>query len=110
MLADKIGGNCEEGMVFQGRQPIQHYSLFSVDAQKGNLITSRILRIRGLEPGKNSGSGCDSYDRYIYIHGTNHENRIGQPFSGGCIEMCNKDIIELYNLVDSGDLVWIDND
>ena len=109
-LADKIGGNCEEGMVFQGRQPIQHYSLFSVDAQKGNLITSRILRIRGLEPGKNSGSGCDSYDRYIYIHGTNHENRIGQPFSGGCIEMCNKDIIELYNLVDSGDLVWIDND
>ncbi len=109
-LADKIGGESPEGMVFQGRQPVQHYSLFSEDAQKDNLITSRILRLRGLETGKNSGPGRDSYDRYIYIHGTNHENRIGQPFSGGCIEMRNKEIIELFNLVDSGDLVWVEND
>ena len=106
-LADKIGEDAPEGMVFQGRQPIRHFSRFSPEDQKKNLITSRILRLRGLEEGKNSGFGHDSYDRYIYIHGTNHENRIGQPFSGGCIEMRNKDVIHLFNLVDTGNLVWI---
>ena len=106
-LADKIGADAPEGMVFKARKPIQHESLFDLDEQKANLITSRILRLRGLEPEKNSGPGRDPYDRYIYIHGTNHEDRIGKPFSGGCIEMCNKDVIDLFNLVDSGDLVWI---
>jgi lipoprotein-anchoring transpeptidase ErfK/SrfK len=72
-----------------------------------NLITSRILRLRGLEPGHNAGLGCDSYDRYIYIHGTNHEERIGQPFSGGCVEMRNTEVIELFESVEGGDLVWI---
>ena len=106
-LAGKIGADAPAGMVFKGRQPLRHYSLFDPEEQKANLITSRILRLCGLEPGKNSGPGCDSYDRYIYIHGTNHENRIGQPFSGGCIEMHNQDVIDLFNQVDSGDLVWI---
>jgi lipoprotein-anchoring transpeptidase ErfK/SrfK len=71
------------------------------------LITSRILRLRGLEIGKNCGKGRDSYDRYIYIHGSNHEDRISQPFSGGCVEMLNADVIELFDQVDEGDLIWI---
>jgi lipoprotein-anchoring transpeptidase ErfK/SrfK len=85
----------------------QLYHEVSADEAERNLITSRILRLRGLEPGKNSGTGCDSYDRYIYIHGSNHEERIGQPFSGGCVEMHNRDVIALFDLVDEGDLVWI---
>ena len=65
------------------------------------------MRLQGLETGSNAGQGVDSYERYIYIHGTNHEDRIGEPFSGGCVEMKNSYIIELFEKLESGDLVWI---
>ena len=96
------------GTVFKARVPTgQVYGQVSAEDAERNLITSRILRLRGLEAGKNSGEGRDSYDRYIYIHGSNHEDRIGQPFSGGCVEMFNTDVIELFELVNIGDLIWI---
>ena len=106
-LAEKIGDGEPKGMVFKGRVPIAHFTEFSPEEQQRNLITTRIIRLRGLEPGYNSGEGCDSYNRYIYIHGTNHEHRIGQPFSGGCIEMRNSEIIELFDTVKEGDLLLI---
>ena len=107
-LADKIGDGEPVDMVFKGRVPTgKLYSEFSEEEQQRNLITTRIIRLCGLEPGHNSGKGCDSYERYIYIHGTNHENRIGAPFSGGCIEMLNTEIIELFDRVEEGDLVSI---
>ena len=107
-IADKIGAGASEGTVFKGRVPTgQIYDQVSPEDAERNLITSRILRLRGLEIGKNSGEGRDSYDRYIYIHGSNHEDRIGQPFSGGCVEMFNADVIELFEQVDVGDLIWI---
>jgi hypothetical protein len=107
-IADKIGTDAPAGMVFKGR--VATGKLFSeVSAQDaaGSLITSRILRMRGLEPGKNSGDGCDTYDRYVYIHGTNHEELIGQPASAGCVQLRNREMIELFDQVESGDLVWI---
>lgn len=107
VIADRIGDGQPAGMVFKGRAPVKHFSEFSDCDQSGNLITTRILRLRGLEIGKNSGEGCDSYKRYIYIHGTNHEHRIGEPFSGGCIEMLNEEVIELFDSQQEGDLVWI---
>ncbi|HKK18428.1 MAG TPA: L,D-transpeptidase [Opitutales bacterium] len=107
-IADKIGNGQPEGMVFKGRVPTgRHFGNYGAEDAARNLITSRILRLRGLEPGHNSGRGRDSYERYIYIHGTNHEDRIGQPFSGGCVEMLNAEVIELFDIVESGDLVWI---
>jgi hypothetical protein len=107
-VADKIGADTPTGMVFKGRVPTgQLYSEVAAEDAQRNLITSRILRLRGLEPHINGGADCDSYERYIYIHGTNHEARIGQPFSGGCVEMFNHDVIELFNQVEAGDLVWI---
>ena len=107
-VADKIGAGAPEGTVFKGRVSTgQVYGQVSPEDAEHNLITSRILRLRGLEIGKNSGEGRDSYDRYIYIHGSNHEDRIGQPFSGGCVEMFNADVIELFDQVDQGDLIWI---
>ncbi|MGB1127835.1 MAG: L,D-transpeptidase family protein [Opitutales bacterium] len=106
-IADKIGGDQPEGMVFKGRMPTgKHYSEYTGEDAARNLITSRILRLRGLEPGHNAGPGCDSYERYIYIHGTNHEGRIGQAFSGGCVEMLNAEMIELFERVACGDLLW----
>ena len=107
-IADKIGAGAPEGTVFKGRVATgQIYDQVSPEDAERNLITSRILRLRGLAIGKNSGEGRDSYSRYIYIHGSNHEDRIGQPFSGGCVEMFNADVIELFEQVDVGDLIWI---
>ena len=70
-------------------------------------ITSRILWLDGLEKGKNKGEGIDSYKRYIYIHGTSEEGRLGSPASHGCIRMKNKDVIELYKKIKIGTLVLI---
>jgi lipoprotein-anchoring transpeptidase ErfK/SrfK len=96
-------------MVFKGRLPTgRHYSEMAGDeASPTNLITSRILWLGGLEPGINAGGDVDTHDRYIYIHGTQREEMIGRPMSAGCVLMRNTDIIELYDDVRAGDLVWI---
>ena len=70
-------------------------------------ITSRILWLEGLEKGKNKGKGIDSFSRYIYIHGTSEEGRLGKPASLGCIRMKNKEVIDLYKLIEVGTLVLI---
>jgi len=72
-----------------------------------DVITTRILWLEGLEPGKNLGQGVDSRARYIYIHGTNEEGLIGQPASHGCVRMRNRDVLELFELVAVGTLVEI---
>ena len=107
-IAERIGAGQPPGMVFKSRVPTgQHFSELSDAASDGNLITSRILWLRGLEPGINRGGEVDTYARYIYIHGTNHETRIGEPMSAGCVLMRNLDIVELYEQVRRGDLVFI---
>ena len=70
-------------------------------------ITSRIFWLEGLEKGKNKGKGIDSFNRYIYIHGTSEEGRLGKPASHGCIRMKNKEVIDLYKLIEVGTLVLI---
>ena len=70
-------------------------------------LTSRIFWLEGLEKGKNKGEGIDSYKRYIYIHGTSEEGRLGTPASHGCIRMKNKEVIDLYKLIEVGTLVLI---
>lgn len=95
-------------MVFKSRIPTgRHFSELPESDMQRQLITSRILWLRGLEPGVNRGGDVDSHDRYIYLHGTNHEDRIGEPMSAGCIELRNLDIIELYEQVRTGDQVLI---
>lgn len=108
-IAERIGGGQPPGMVFKSRVPTgMHYSeMEDSRPQPLNLITSRILWLRGLEPGVNSGGNVDSYSRYIYIHGTQREDRLGEPMSAGCVLMRNADIVELYEQVRVGDLVWI---
>ena len=70
-------------------------------------VTSRILWLEGIEEGKNKGKGIDSYKRYIYIHGTSEEGRLGTPASHGCIRMKNKEVIDLYKIIEVGTLVLI---
>jgi len=114
-IAEKHGAGTPPGIVFQGRVSTgRHFREFPADEQEKNLITSRILWLRGLEPGVNAGKNAageviDTYGRYVYIHGTNHEERLGTPFSGGCIEMHNLEIVTLFEQVRVGDLVWIED-
>lgn len=109
-VAEKYGEGAPSGMVFKGRVATgKLYSEFDGEERRRNLITSRILRLKGIESGKNAGPGVDSYERFIYLHGTNHEDRIGRPFSGGCIEFTNRAIIQLFDQVPVGALVWIED-
>ncbi len=107
-VAEKIGHGQPPGMVFKGRVPTgRHFGEFSEEENRANLVATRILWLQGLEPGVNHGGEVDTHDRYIYIHGTNHEDRIGTPISAGCVLMRNLDVIELFETMRTGDMVWI---
>lgn len=110
-VEQKIGGDAKAGTVFFSRVSTgKFFWEFDEEIQERNLITTRILWLRGLEEGKNSGDGVDSFRRYIYIHGTNHEDRLGSVASGGCILLGNQEIVRLYDKVPTGSLVYIDAD
>lgn len=110
-IEEKIGAGEAAGMVFKGRVPQAYcYQEKAEEELSENLITSRILRLRGLEQGVNCGEGIDTWDRYVYIHGTNQESQLGTPFSSGCVLMNNDQIIELYERISVGTYVWIDLD
>lgn len=107
VIADKIGAGAAPGTVFKSRVPVGHLSEMPTEERERNLVTTRIIRMRGLEPGHNAGPGIDTYDRFVYIHGTNHPERIGEPFSGGCIELADDEIISLFDDLKSGAFVAI---
>jgi hypothetical protein len=105
-IEQKIGANAPSGMIFKARQNTGKIAEIN-QAGAGDLVTTRIMWLKGLEPNKNQGAGIDSYQRYIYIHGTVEENKIGQPASHGCIRMNNLDVIKLFEQVKEGTLVDI---
>ena len=105
-VRQKIGGDQPRGMIFVAREPTGEIAR-SLDNREKDEITSRILWLDGLEDGLNRGGNCDTFARYIYIHGTSDEKRIGQPVSAGCIRMKNDDVIELFDDVMVNDIVLI---
>lgn len=108
-VAEKYGDNAPPGMVFKGRVATgRRWQDLPEEADAtGSLVTTRILRLRGLEPGLNAGPGVDSYDRYIYIHGTNRPGAFPQNISSGCLLMRDPDLLALYESVPTGTHVWI---
>jgi lipoprotein-anchoring transpeptidase ErfK/SrfK len=110
-VAQKIGSGAPAGTVFESRKPTgetwQPTWNDDPDLRVRDLILSRILILDGLEPGLNQGSGIDTRKRYIYIHGTNHEDLIGRPAGGGCVRMGNRNIIDLFDQIEEGDLLVI---
>ncbi len=108
-IAQKIGEGCAINEVFIGRQAVGVLEELRAENKPlpEDIISSRILWLQGEDAGMNKGVNnrgdlVDSYQRYIYIHGTSEENKIGQPASHGCVRMCNADIVKLFDLVDEG--------
>jgi len=96
---EKIGGEHPTKTVFRGRVPVPDPADW---ATADDLITSRILWLDGVED-----HNANTRERYIYIHGTNQEQLIGQAASRGCIRMRNQDVIQLFDLIDVGTEVEI---
>ena len=109
-IQEKFGDDVPLGSIFKGR--VNTGNVAEILTTKNTLsnadnITSRIFWLSGLEAGKNQGDDIDSYQRYIYIHGTDEEGRLGQPASHGCIRMANHDVIDLFEPIKLGTFVYI---
>jgi len=100
-VSEKFGGGEHPHTIYKGRRPLGVWN--ALPCQEGtDMILSRILRLTGLE-----GENHNTYQRYIYIHGTNDEEHVGELYSIGCIRMKNLEIINLYNQVPVGTVVRI---
>lgn len=98
-IAEKIGDGMPLGAIFKSRRPVK---ATKKRLAEDDLIMTRILWLDGLE-----ARNANTHARYIYIHGTNHEDKIGTPASIGCIRMKNADLVELFERVAEGTLVEI---
>ena len=108
-IAEKFGANEPKNAVFKARQwtgEVYNTEL-AAECPERDWILSRILWLSGLEAGFNQGEGCDTYQRYIYIHGTPETEPMGIPMSHGCIRMRNDEVVELFNLVPIDAKVYI---
>ena len=98
-ISEKIGDGAPAGEIFVSRVPT---GKIGQEGDDHDHVQTRILWLDGLdEDNKNT------HERYIYIHGTNTESRLGIPDSFGCVRMNNIDVIDLYNRVAAGTTVEI---
>ena len=102
-IGEKIGEGAPLGAVFESRVPTGEIAALQCPGDLRDRITTRILWLQGLEP-----ENANTHERYIYIHGTNHEEQIGEPCSHGCVRMRNVDVAQLFDLVDPGTAVSIE--
>jgi L,D-transpeptidase YbiS len=98
-IAEKIGEEMPPGTVFKSRRPVRATKKM---LREDDLVMTRILWLDGLEP-----RNANTHSRYVYIHGTNHEDDVGRPASHGCVRMKNEDVIELFDQVTEGTPVEI---
>lgn len=101
MISEMYGEGTPPYTIFRSRLEAGIWKPGADDSDEDKIL-SRILRLSGLSKDNQS-----TFRRYIYIHGTNDEGRIGQKSSIGCIRMKNSDVIALYNQVSVGTLVQI---
>lgn len=120
IISEKTGEGAEINSVFVGRvatgeiyQPV----LREQHPQRDWILT-RILWLSGTEAGRNKGHkdghdeniSVDSHDRYIYLHGAPDDIAMGKPGSRGCVRMRNNEIIELFDLIEVGTEIVINDD
>jgi L,D-transpeptidase YbiS len=99
-VAEKIGGEMPSGTIFRSRVALKWDAPVPPTE---DLVMSRILWLDGLDE-----HNANTRERFIYIHGTKHEDKIGTPASCGCVRMRNADVVELFDLIDEGTPVVIE--
>jgi lipoprotein-anchoring transpeptidase ErfK/SrfK len=90
-IAEKIGDGMPIGTIFKSRRPVKPTKKL---LHEEDLVMTRILWLDGLDR-----RNANTHRRYVYIHGTNHEESLGMPSSHGCVRMNNADVAELFELV-----------
>jgi L,D-transpeptidase YbiS len=107
-IHEKIGEGADPYDIFESRVLIHKKALPEAG---GKAIVGRILRLKGLEEGFNREGDVDTYERYIYIHGTNSTESFiqdkGVPKSSGCIRMKPKQVVSLFRQIPTKTLVYI---
>ena len=103
-VAEKIGAGATAGTIFRSRVQTSDIwttenNIFSAE----DLVLTRILWLEGTED-----LNLNTRDRYIYLHGTNQEDKLGIPASHGCIRFSNKDICEVFNFLEVGSEVIVE--
>lgn len=101
----RVGDGAALGAVFVSREPTGE--VWNGETRGDDLILTRILTLDGVEDGINRGGDHDSLARFIYVHGTNQEEALGQPVSHGCVRLANRAMVELFDRVREGDWVVI---
>ena len=90
-IAEKIGAGMPIGTIFKSRCAVKPTKKL---LQAEDLVMTRILWLDGLDR-----RNANTHGRYVYIHGTNHEESLGMPASHGCVRMNNVDVAALFELV-----------
>ena len=96
----KIGHGLPTGAVLKSRQ--WNGEVLKPNAPGRDPVVSRIMWLSGLE-----SKNHNALRRFIYIHGTTEEDRLGKPASYGCVRMSMSDVVSLFNEVDVGAKVVI---
>ena len=94
-VADKFGAGLPIGMKLKSRKPTGE--IVPINSPGRDPIVTRILWLKGTEP-----QNANAYRRYIYIHGTAEESKLGTPASYGCVRMASRDIIQVFDIVGKG--------
>lgn len=104
IIRAKVGAGQPVNTVFVRRRPTGEIYSPELGAAfpRRDWILTRILWLSGREPGFNRLGAVDTMRRFIYIHGSPDSVEMGKPGSIGCIRMRNRDLVELFDLVDAG--------
>lgn len=89
LIRERIGEGAPLYTNFKGRLPRSIWN----GEKKDDAILTRILWLHGLDQ-----QNANTYQRYIYLHGTHAEDLIGRPASHGCIRLKNQDMLTLFTL------------
>ncbi len=99
-ICEKIGDGEPVGTIFKGRVPA---GMWDGRESENDLILTRILRLEGLDE-----ENRNTYDRYVYVHGTNQESKVGKPAGHGCVRLSNNGMLALFDQVNVGDELIIE--
>lgn len=100
VIREMIGHEAHPDTIFRGRID---RGCWDGNPDSADLILSRILWLEGIDP-----HNRNTHERFIYFHGTNHEENLGRPASHGCVRLSRRDMVDLFDLVEPGTEVIIE--